>query len=110
MDEVDRRVPERRERAGSLALLRVYMKGVRIGYEGYPGVAPSKLDVREMVLSPACRFTFDPNNPTKLISVQLIEGPGVYLRLAELNAIEIIDYWQSDCAKLQSPSKLQPPN
>jgi hypothetical protein len=82
--------------------LRVYIKETKLGYEGYPGRTSTKGDKeqREIVLTPACRFALDNNDPTKVVSMQRIEGPGVFLQLADVTAIEIIDVYQSACAKL----------
>ena len=79
--------------------LRVFVKDSKIGYEGYPGVAANKRDPREIILTPACRVIFDPNDPGKVNIVQIVDGPGVFLRLADVPAIEIIDRHQSACAK-----------
>jgi hypothetical protein len=82
--------------------LRIIPKGSRLAYEGYPGLAPSKGEVadRELVLTPACRVTYDSTDPAKIISMQRIEGAGVFLRLPDVAAIEIIDVVQSQCAKI----------
>jgi hypothetical protein len=100
-DRIDSRPLEKRADPKGVAYLRVYFRDSRIGYEGYPGVSPSRLETREAILSPACRFVTDENDPTKITSIQVVHGPGVYLRLAEVDAIEIVDYRESPCVKQQ---------
>jgi hypothetical protein len=97
---IDKRGSEQVRAAQGAAYLRVYVKDIKIGYEGYPGRAPNKSDVREVVLTPACRFTVDANDPAKITGMQRVEGPGVLLRLVDAAAIEIIDLHQSTCANL----------
>jgi hypothetical protein len=101
-DHVDSRPPDQRDAAKGLAYVRIRMKDGLFGYEGYPGLAPSKLEVREMLLTPACRMTFDDKDRTKIVSIEQVEGPGVFLPLDNMNAMEIIDYRQSRCVQLQS--------
>jgi hypothetical protein len=85
--------------------LRVISKASRIAYEGYPGRTSTRGEPadRELLLSPACRLVYDAADPAKIISTQRINGPGVFLRLADVTAIEIIDAFQSDCANLPPP-------
>jgi hypothetical protein len=85
--------------------LRVIPKGSRIAYEGYPGRTSNKGELadRELLLTPACRLSYDSADPAKIISIQRVSGPGVFLRLAEVTAIEIIDVVQSECANLPPP-------
>jgi hypothetical protein len=97
----DKRDPDKVQAAQGGAYLRVYLKDVRLGYEGYPGRAPTKSEVREVVLTPACRFVLDANDPSKITLMERIEGPGVFLRLVDTAAIEIIDVQQSKCASLR---------
>jgi hypothetical protein len=87
------------------AYLRVYVKDAKLGYEGYPGRTSTKGEVkdREVVLTPACRFALGDPDATKIGAMQQIEGPGVFLRLDDVAAIEIIDAYQSACAKLYRP-------
>jgi hypothetical protein len=82
------------------AMFRVYMKDHQIGYEGYPGIVPTRLEKRDVMLSPACRFGFDEADPTVLKSFQLIEGAGGFLELEDITAIEVVDTSKSDCARL----------
>jgi hypothetical protein len=97
-DKRSRRLVQSAKEKGSY--LRIIPKGSRLAYEGYPGLAPTKGEVadRELVLTPACRLTYDSTDPAKIISTQRIEGPGVFLRLPDVTAIEIIDVAQSQCA------------
>ena len=55
---------------------------------------------REIVLSPACRFFAAEKEPTKIEGMQRINGPGVFLRLTDVIAVEVIDARQSACKKL----------
>jgi hypothetical protein len=86
--------------AAGKAYLRIFVKDTRVAYEGYPGVAANKRDPREIILTPACRLFFDSTDPAKISAVQRIDGPGVFIRLTDVPAIEIIDRHQSACAKL----------
>jgi hypothetical protein len=81
-------------------MFRVYMKDSRIGYEGYPGIVPTRLEKRDVMLSPACRFSFEESDLTILKSFQLIDGPGVFLQLKDIAAIEVIDANKSGCGRL----------
>ncbi len=103
VDKRDRRFVEPARAEG--AYLRVYIKDAKLGYEGYPGRASTKGDIkdREVVLTPACRFALSDTDATKIGPMQQIEGPGVFLRLADVAMIEIIDAYQSACAKLYRP-------
>jgi hypothetical protein len=85
--------------------LRIIPKASRIAYEGYPGRISTRGEVadRELLLSPACRLVYDATDPAKITSTQRINGPGVFLRLTDVMAIEIIDAVQSDCANLPLP-------
>jgi hypothetical protein len=82
--------------------LRIIPKDGRLGYEGFPGRGTTKGDVaeREVLLTPACRISYDKVDPAKILSIQRIEGPGVFLHLADTTIVEIIDVYQSECEKL----------
>jgi hypothetical protein len=99
MQFIDRRPPDQVSAAGGGAYFRVYMKDNKFGYEGYPGSTSGKLDVREVILSPACYFSFD-GDSKKMSALRTIDGPGVYLSLGEVGVIEIIDANKSECARL----------
>ena len=77
------------------------MKVANTGYEGYLGRITTNREIgeREIVLMPACRFSRDVTDPTKVLYAT-DRRPGVFLRLADTAAIEIIDAYQSACAKL----------
>ena len=85
--------------------VRIIPKGSRIAYEGYPGRTSTKGEIadRELILTPACRLSYDNTDPAKIISTQRIDGPGVFLRLADVMAIEIIDVIHSQCGNLSEP-------
>jgi hypothetical protein len=100
MAELDGRGPRAVNGAKNMTFLRVYIKDSKIAYEGYPRIAATKRDPREIVLSPACRYAFVGDDPTKVGTVQAVEGPGVFLRLADTAAFEIIDKVDSKCAKI----------
>jgi hypothetical protein len=110
MNYLDRRPPSLVLAAKGDAYLQVYMKDTKYGYEGNPGVIAGKLDERPVVLSPACRFTWN-DNPRVISSVQGIEGPGVYLSLSDVAAIEMIDAKNSGCAQIFEAldTKAKPP-
>jgi hypothetical protein len=95
---IDKRDPAHVKAASGSAFIRVYVKDTKLGYEGYPGLTPGKLDRREVILTPACRFSWDENSgmATKM---EVIAGPGVFLELDDVNVIEIIDANTSDCSK-----------
>ncbi len=99
---LDKREPEfvKAALAGG-AYLRVFLKDSRVAYEGFPGRSSTRgtVEEREAVLTPACRVTFDDKEPTKIASIQPIEGLGVFVR-GDAIAIEIIDAYQSPCANL----------
>src|SRR5262249_31211 len=97
--EIDGRDTVLAKAAAGKAYLRVFAKDSKIGYEGYAGVSANKRDPREIILTPACRVIFDAKDPGKVNSVQMIDGPGVFLRLTDAAAIEVIDRHQSACAK-----------
>jgi hypothetical protein len=84
------------------AYLRIYVKNSQLAYEGFPARVSTKGEVnsREVVLSPACRLSAEAGNATKIATVQPIDGPGVFLRLNDVVAIEIVDALTSACAKL----------
>lgn len=83
--------------------LRLYVKDSKLAYEGFPAQTTTRGDIadRELVLSPACRFFIDEKDPTKIAAMQRIEGPGVFLRLANVGAVEVVDARQSACKKLE---------
>jgi hypothetical protein len=97
--DFDRRDPSLIKKDGQV-LLRVYINDAKLGYEGYVAFAPSKGEVREVILSPACRFTLtkDSDGP---VSWQRIDGPGVFLGLTDTTVIEILDEDKSKCAQPQ---------
>lgn len=82
--------------------LRIIPKDGRLGYEGFPGRGTTKGEVagREVLLTPACRISYDKVDPAKILSMQRIEGAGVFLRLTDTTIVEIIDVYQSECEKL----------
>jgi hypothetical protein len=98
MNVIDKRDPTHVKAASGAAFIRVFVKDTKLGYEGYPGLTPGKLDRREVILTPACRFSWDENSG-KLSKMEVIAGPGVFLALADVNVIEIIDANTSDCSK-----------
>jgi hypothetical protein len=98
MNVIDKRDPAHVKAASGAAFIRVYVKDTKLGYEGYPGITPGKLDRREVILTPACRFSWDENSGM-VTKMEVIAGPGVFLELADVNVIEIIDANTSDCSK-----------
>ncbi len=98
MQMLDARTPDAVAAAKGSAYLRVFMKDMKYVYEGYPGWVPGRLDPQEVILTPACRLLYDPNDATKIVAVQPIEGPGAYLNLSLAASIEIIDA-QNACRK-----------
>jgi hypothetical protein len=83
--------------------LRLYVKDSKLAYEGYPAQTTTRGEIadRELILSPACRFFIDEKDPTRIATMQRIEGPGVFLRLANVVAVEVVDARQSACKKLE---------
>jgi hypothetical protein len=67
---IDKRDPEKVRAAGGAAYVRIYLKDLKLGYEGYPGRAPTRSEIREVVLTPACRFVLDPNDASKIITLK----------------------------------------
>jgi hypothetical protein len=100
MNHLDGRDPKLVTKAQGMAYLRVYQKDLKVSYEGFPRAAPTRLDPREFLLSPACRYFQDTSDPSKQPIVQRIEGPGVFVRVVDTAAFEVIDRNQSLCAKL----------
>ena len=101
--DFDNRAPELVQAARAEgSYLRVYKKDSKFGYEGYPGVVPTRGEekARGFVLTPACRFWQDAKDLTSSGVMQRIEGPGVFLQMTEFISIEIIDARQSTCNKL----------
>jgi hypothetical protein len=98
MNVIDKRDPKLVEAARGSAFIRVYINDTKIGYEGYPGLTPGKLDRRQVILTPACRFSWQPETG-EISNMQVIPGPGVYLELSDVQAIEIIDMSASECNK-----------
>ena len=82
------------------AYLRIYQKDEKFAYEGYPRAAPTRSNPREIFLSPACRYSREKINVENQPFVEKIEGPGVFVRVSETPAFEVIDRSQSPCAKL----------
>jgi hypothetical protein len=100
MNLLDGRSRKAVQMADGNAYVRIYQKDIKFYYEGYPRAAPTRLDPREFMLSPACRYALNDIDQSKQPFVQLIEGPGVFVRVADIAAIEVIDRSQSPCAKL----------
>lgn len=100
MSKMDGRGPRSVKTAKNMTYLRVYVKDQKIAYEGYPRIAATKRDPREVFLSPACRYAFAANDPTAVTAVQAVDGPGVFLRVADVAAFEVLDKVNSKCAKI----------
>lgn len=82
------------------AYLRIYQKDEKFAYEGYPRAAPTRSNPREIFLSPACRYAREKIGDTSQPVVEQIEGPGVFVRVVDIPALEVIDRKDSPCAKL----------
>lgn len=100
MNRLDGRDGNAVKEAKGRAYLRIYQRGDAFAYEGYPRAAPTRSNPREIFLSPACRYAREKNGDTKQVVVEPIEGPGVFVRVSENPAVEVIDRKSSACAKL----------
>jgi hypothetical protein len=80
--------------------IRIWLGDNKGGYEGHLSLAPTKSETREIILNPACRLNWDDAAPLKVKSTEIIEGFGVFLPLADVTAIEIIERGRSPCARL----------
>ena len=89
------------QEAKGRAYLRIFQKD-DVAYEGYPRAAPTRSNPREIFLSPACRYTREKEGETKRTIVEPIEGPGVFVKVADIPAVEVIDRKDSQCAKMFS--------
>ena len=100
MNKLDgRNAPAVREAEGR-AYIRIYQKDEKFAYEGYPRAAPTRSNPREIFLSPACRYSREKVDAVTQPFVQKIEGPGVFIRVNDIPAFEVIDRKESPCAKL----------
>jgi hypothetical protein len=99
MNKLDGRDGKIVKEAKGRAYLRIYQKDDAFAYEGYPRAAPTRSNPREIFLSPACRYVREKKGDTEQVVVEPIEGPGVFVRVGEIPAVEIIDRKDSPCAK-----------
>jgi hypothetical protein len=102
MDRLDGRDGKVVKEANGRAYLRIHQKDDAFAYEGYPRAAPTRSNPREIFLSLACRYARDKKGDTKQVVVEPIEGPGVFVRVGDVPAVEVIDRKDSPCAKLFS--------
>jgi hypothetical protein len=100
MNKLDGRDGKIVAQAGGQAYLRIYEKDTKFAYEGFPRGAPTRSNPREIFLSPACRYSRDKISDGSKPFVEKIEGPGVFVRVTENPAFEVIDRKESPCAKL----------